>query len=484
MKNIYWIIGCFLLCLGSACTKDKGNYDYTPLNALSVSGIAEQYTVEVDSVLTIPVTIVGEKGFEEDDYEYLWYAWRENNDAEPDTLSFEKDLKVKVNMTVGDYILRYIVKEKESGVFYSSETNLSVINLYSKGVMALSDVAGEAEVTFINVVNTVTRDAYGKVNGESVGKNPQGIFYIGGGEYVHGLIAIATENHTSLVEPSDFSYLMDFSELFYFAPASNVMQCLCKASWASDEYAIVGGKVYNRTLAFVDDPFQKYDPQIKGDYEAAPFSMYEGYDAFFYDQKGKRFIFDNYGVMIPVEASSGDFNSADMQAIMIYCITTFDNDIRAVMEADDGSRFMIAAQKSITYSADYSETYIRVIPIRKLDLTQTGTANATCFAVSSKDIDFLYYAYDNKIVCVSMITGNVLSEFTTKEPVDYMEFDRSDSPERLYVGVSDGSGAADSGSIYYLKMNSDGSLEEEEYFEHVCGKVVDFELNYSTWIFN
>ena len=178
--------------------------------------------------------------------------------------------------------------------------------------------------------------------------------------------------------------------------------------------------------------------------------------------------------MIPVEASTGDFNSADMQAIMVYG-AAFGEDVRAVMEADDGTRFMIAAQKSVSYSADYSETYIRVLPIRRLDITRAEMLETTCFAVSSQDIDFLYYASGNKIVCVSTITGNVLSEFTTTEPVDYMEFDRSENPGRLYVGVSDGSGAADSGSIYYLKMNSGGSLTEEEYFEHVCGKVVDFE---------
>lgn len=56
-----------------------------------------------------------------------------------------------------------------------------------------------------------------------------------------------------------------------------------------------------------------------------------------------------------------------------------------------------------------------------------------------------------------------------------MEFDRTENTDRLWVGVSDGSGTAESGSIYFLKMASDGSLTEEVHFENVCGKVVDFE---------
>ena len=42
--------------------------------------------------------------------------------------------------------------------------------------MALSEVEGNANVTFINVVNTVTEDAYEKVNGEIAGRSPGEFF--------------------------------------------------------------------------------------------------------------------------------------------------------------------------------------------------------------------------------------------------------------------------------------------------------------------
>lgn len=366
MKKIQLIIWSILvLCVG-ACTEDKGDYDYTPLNDLVVQGIEKDYTVEQFSSLKIPVTITAKDGFSEDRYEYLWYIWRVNNAADPDTLSFKKDLDIEVESVTGEYSMRYIVTDKETGVFYSTRTDLTIVNSYSKGLMALSEVEGNANVTFINVVNTVTEDAYEKVNGEIAGRSPRGIFYTGEGEFTKGLVVISTGDGSKAIEPTDFSYMMDFSEMFYFAPDPCVMECLCKNMYGFDEYVIINGRVYNRYLSFVEDMFVKYDPQVKGDYEAAPFSIYESNDPFFYDQKGKRFIYNNYGAMISVEPASGVFNPAEMEATMVYG-AAFEDNVRAVMEDADGRRFVIAAQKRVEYDDESYDSYIRVIPIRKVD---------------------------------------------------------------------------------------------------------------------
>lgn len=480
MKNIQGIIGCLLLWAVSACTEDKGNYDYTRLNNLMISGIEETYTVEQFDHLKIPVSIKGVEHFDSTRYDYLWYAWRINNSADPDTLSLEKNLNTEIKIAVGEYNLRYVVSDKETGVYYMAETDLNVINSYSKGIMALSSVDGKANVTFINALNRVTENAYEAVNGNVAGTHPSGIYYTGGGESVMATVIIVTQEGSKVTDPSDFSAMMNFSEFFYITPENQMMQCLCKSDWGYNEFAIVGGKIYSRPLAYADDPFQKYEPQIKGDYEAAPFSLYESNDFFFYDQKGKCFQYvSSYGsIPTPVEKpTSGDFDPTDMKATMVYG-AAFGEDARAVMDGDDGVRFVIAINKNTGYNTDYTEFYIRVVPQRKVTIDQPGFTDATCFAVSSYDIDFLYYATENKIVCVGMNGGSVIAEFddfAIGERIDYMEFDRAENPNRLYVGVSDGSGTAKSGSIYYLKMNSDGSLEKEAYFEKVCGKVVDFE---------
>lgn len=478
MKRIQIIIGVLLLVTGIACTEDKGNYDYTPLNKLVVNGIKETYVVEVDSMLSIPVDISGSEGFREDDYDYVWYAWRTSVEKVPDTLSVKKDLNVKLLLDVGEYILRYVITEKASGVFFESKINLNVINKYSKGVMALSRIEGDdSDVTFINIKNTVTQHAYKQANGKSPGRHPRGIFYIGGEEGVKNVVLISTEERAITVEPNDFTDFMPLSDWFYVKPEGTIVEAFVTNERKSYEYLIIDGKAYNRNVFWSDTPFEKFDPKNKGDYNLAPFSLY-GKGGFFYDRDKRCFIFDLWGNMIAPEALGSAFNANDMQMDMLYG-NAFSEKLRAVMEDDNGKRYMISGKEVYDYDRETYEDIIQIVAEKKIEMNYTGATKATCFAISSKEPDFLYYAYGNKIKCVSMITGNELSEYTMEQPVDYMEFDKSENPDRLYVAVSDGSGTAGSGSIYYLQMNPLGGgallpVESCE-FKNVCGKVVDFE---------
>lgn len=461
-----------------ACTEDKGNYDYTPLNDLSIAGIESAYMIERGSQLVIPVTITAPEGFEESRYEYLWYMWKVNNDADPDTLSYEKDLNVPISAAPGEYDVRYLVTDKVTDIIYTSRTTLDVIDSYSQGVMALSSAGGEADVTFINAVNAVSSHVYRTANDESAGSNPSGIFLIGtDSEVVAPLVIIATEEGSKVANPADFSEFMDFSDLFYFPSEPGIMQCLCKSNWGFDENVIVDGKIYNRSLVAAENLYQRYDPAPKGDYYAAPFSLYEAQNAFYYDQKGRRFIFNNYGTVIPVEASAGLFNSADMQMDMVWGYASND-DLRAVMQDDAGKRYVISATKVLGFDFITFTTTIQVNPLGMVEMNQEGSAEASTFAMSTNDLTYLFYAYDNKIACMSTVTGRVMhvyDKFPAGQQVDYIEFDRTGDSRRMWVGVSDGSGNEESGSIYFLQMASDGSLTEEAHFENVCGKVVDFE---------
>ena len=182
--------------------------------------------------------------------------------------------------------------------------------------------------------------------------------------------------------------------------------------------------------------------------------------------------------MMAPEALGSAFNANDMQMDMLYG-TAIGENLRAVMVDDNGKRYMISGKEIDDWDRVTYEDIIQIVAEKKLEMNYTGAAEATCFAISTKEPDFLYYAYGNKIKCVSMLTGNELSEYTMVQPVDYMEFDKSENPDRLYVAVSDGSGTTGSGSIYYLQMNPQGGgtllpVKGGE-FKNVCGKVVDFE---------
>ena len=68
------------------------------------------------------------------------------------TLSLEKNLDTEITCIPGDYSLVFKVMDKETGITYTTEyaTSVTVINSYSKGMMALSsDIRGGSSASTI-----------------------------------------------------------------------------------------------------------------------------------------------------------------------------------------------------------------------------------------------------------------------------------------------------------------------------------------------
>ena len=283
---------------------------------------------------------------------------------------------------------------------------------------------------------------------------------------------IATEEKQMTVEPMDFTDYRSLAGWFYLEP-EGMVEAFGTDGW--NEYLIMAGKAYNRIVYPNANPTGMFDYKIAGEYDLAPFVL-EGSSIFFYDQVRHCFYFyPGWEGMIVASSVGSAFNATDTGMDMLYG-QTFGEDMRAVMVDDAGKRYMISGLQTAEYDLDLSGYQPLINAQRKLEMTQVGAAEATCWAISSKDPDFLYYAYGNKIACVSMINGMQLGNvITLDQPIDRIEFNEADNPELLYVAVSDGSETTDSGSIYFFEMASDGSLTEKARFENVCGKVVDFE---------
>ena len=273
------------------------------------------------------------------------------------------------------------------------------------------------------------------------------------------------------VEPIDFTDYRSLAGWFYMEP-EGIVEAM--GSDGFEEYLIIDGKVYSRMIEPFFDPVGMFGYKIPGDYDLAPFVL-EGSVIFYYDQVKHCFYFyPGWEGMIVASTAGSAFNAANTGMDMLYG-QTFDEDMRAVMVDDAGKRYMISGVQTAEYDLDLSGYQPLINAQRKLEMTQEGAAEAVSFTISSKDPDFLYYAYDNQIVCVSMLNGMELSRTTLDQNIDRIEFNEADNPELLYVAVSDGSETTDSGSIYFFEMASNGTLTEKARFENVCGKVVDFE---------
>ena len=488
MKKIYCLLG-FIACVFYACLEDKGNDIYRELNDVTIENIKDTTIEQFTHFQITPKITVKTGDFNPENYTYLWHmyiTYGSGNPTKSDTLSFEKDLDVEITSIPEEYSLIFEMTDKETGVQYTTEKTayITVVNSYSKGMMALSNVNGEANVTFVNVVGSVVEDAYQKVNGEVAGKKPTGVRYItsmiAGAEK---MVVIMTDDERGgvVVKPLDMSYVMDFKDMFYFQPEIVKPQSFGTHSVTLYEYVNNNGLLYRRENRA--NGYPKYGVAVKGDYEKiAPFDFFfsmVNYRAYFYDQGKERFIsmkcplqWDEI-ITLPDDLT-GEFNPNSVGMQMVWG-GLFGNEYsmssgRAVMVDDSGEHYMLSFE--VGKDKDGNPQFS---PKKKRQLSHPGGKEAHTFTTSQK-ANFLYYGYAGKIACVSFDTGNLLMEYEVGGGnVDYIECDQVGNTNQMWVGVSDGSGAKNSGSIVVLEMSTDGSLKEVARYKNVCGKVVDFE---------
>lgn len=474
-----------------SCASDDGNYDYKELNTLAISGVEKQYEVEQFSTLEITPAITGSQSFSPGGYDFLWCLYREGNFIENtmDTLSHEMALKAEIAYAPGsDYSLVFQVKDKSTGVATILRTSLTVVNSYSKGVAILSDVDGMAVVSFINSLDKVTPNAYEAVNGRPLGYGPIGIFHGGHNGNCRQQLFISTEDSCVVVSNIGFNYEMNFNDLFYFPSKPGRLQALSQGTDGYYEYCIVDGKVFMRSCwVFSGEPaLPLFATRLacKNGGLVAPFGFStDNLTAYFYDIDNRQFVYDNYDSLMPLSEGYGNgyFDPLNVGMDMVWGENLVSTDgqsyVKTVMRDDAGNVYVLSGLKQYKFDYDTYESWYYIVPTGKLQLTGEASS-ATCYAMSDIDVNFLYYATGNTITCVSTITGNIVSTITLDGGnIDRLEFDQNDA-SKMYVGLSDGSRKPNSGTVYYLSMSTNGQLSVEKKFEGICGKVVDFQVNY------
>ena len=434
MKKIYCLLG-FIACVFYACLEDKGNDIYRELNDVTIENIKDTTIEQFTHFQITPKITVKTGDFNPENYTYLWHmyiTYGSGNPTKSDTLSFEKDLDVEITSIPEEYSLIFEMTDKETGVQYTTEKTayITVVNSYSKGMMALSNVNGEANVTFVNVVGSVVEDAYQKVNGEIAGKNPTGVRYItsmlAGAEK---MVVIMTDDERGgvVVKPLDMSYVMDFKDMFYFQPEVVKPQSFGTHSITYFEYVNNNGILYRRENR--ENGYPRYGVAVKGDYQKiAPFDFFfsmVNYRAYFYDQGKERFIsmkcplqYDEI-ITLPDDLT-GEFNPNSVGMQMVWG-GLFGNEYsmssgRAVMIDDAGEHYMLSFE--VGKDKDGNPQFS---PKKKKQLSYPGGKEACTFTTSQK-ANFLYYGYADKIACVSFDTGNLLMEYEVGGGnVDYIE---------------------------------------------------------------
>ncbi len=156
MKNIRSLFILIALCFAfSGCYKDKGNYDYKPVNELTFSNFDSEngYRVDFGQLLTVSPQLKGtlDPDGTKNAYTYVWSIEINGKDS---VISAEKVLNVKLEVPPGNYTLKLIVKDDASGVQYPIKTQLLVTTKVFEGYMVLNEVNGKSRLDMITYYRT------------------------------------------------------------------------------------------------------------------------------------------------------------------------------------------------------------------------------------------------------------------------------------------------------------------------------------------
>lgn len=169
MKNINLIyLGISLLFL--SCSEDKGNYNYSPINEITIDSIKNNYTKVVGDSLSIPVTLSYSLTNGSDDFSYLWEI---NNQKVAET----KDLKILTpsDMSFGSKMARYTITDNKNGMKFYKTFSVNIVSPFNWGYYILTEREDHStRLYYFSVLDNNTKFIYtNSVNGVEFGNNPR-----------------------------------------------------------------------------------------------------------------------------------------------------------------------------------------------------------------------------------------------------------------------------------------------------------------------
>lgn len=153
-NTIKYFLAFTAAVFAASCARDLGNYTYHELCTPAISGIEENIGVLTQETLRISPVITN--GLEPEMYEYEWKAIDKNIDMSSTVIGTGRDLDYVVTLPPAEYALYYKITEKESGIYWMTESTLTVSSSMTEGWMVLCSDSGASRLDFISDITGLT----------------------------------------------------------------------------------------------------------------------------------------------------------------------------------------------------------------------------------------------------------------------------------------------------------------------------------------
>lgn len=514
-----------IICFGFvACIHDDTVTSFRALNKVEIGDLELKYSVMLNDTLKIYPTISTTEN-NNSELSYLWYIHQTNAAPSKDTLSYEKDLNVKMlpkYVTPGlPYTLIFKVVDNVTGVYYRKEMAVEVTTLYTKGTLLLCKDEGNAEVNFLKYddARTLLDNVYSLANDELVGTNPLNIYAMDPNPvktYMKRIfIACNDENGGVYASPITFKTEKNFRNAFEKPLVENIVNPTFYTKHQRIEYIIMNGKLHKRATNMGADQWESPCVCLEGDpdYDLAPF-IFDYVRAIFYDKKNSRLLvhdpynkgavrqllsnetgrifFDNNNVgenmeLVACGAESGSIGSLWMLMRNVATSKLFLLKFKMVPDMATG-QILFVSTANIELTADLAPNIY----------------NALSFSTNYFVDDILMYATSDKVYSlrVASIKGGEVGVFESLQvdlgsnnmeitKFDFVKIDAAAPTEnnpnatkisnQLRISVIDNNLSVKKGGVVFYEVNSEGGIHSTHLFTRTgfCDEVVDIDEKYN-----
>lgn len=498
--NIFFWILSFVFFL-SACYKDKGNYDYHPINKITVtdpSASSRMYIFQGDTLKLNPEI---EQTKPSANLSYAWFVYNNSPNSEytmpRDTIFREKNLNYKVTGDVfvlgENYRLTLKVTDNETGVSSVMQYDLSVVNKYGSGWMFMEEKGGNGDISMILPDNSVEHGLYSLLNPDRpligpVRLTSSSFDVTDNLSDPNKRIYVITENDLFELSNLTFTHKFEMGYLFFAKPQIVKPTYIGWTAYSWDIWqfermgiAINNGLVHTNMVGGFPGEKKWGDalanPDGKYDYEIAPYvagvTDYSGtYPVVVYDKKYKRFytVWENSLEAFPPSASTVfDLNNVGMDLLLLDSANVEDR-YNAVMK--DGSTPYLLQFRTEVGTGD------PVATIAKVAMNAAGIENATALA-SSTLTPHIFYATGNKLYKYETTsnTYSTIFNFPAGESVTCMDYQKADpetGQQQLVVATWNGT----EGKVYMFQVSAVGNVGTSPGIFTGFNKIIDLAYKY------
>ncbi|MGO4290299.1 PKD-like family lipoprotein [Chitinophaga sp. RAB17] len=390
LKKIKALLPVIILLL-AGCYKDKGNYTYTPIAEMTISGLPDTVNaILLDTLRLQPV--ITQPGGSNDRYNYEWFVvdYKANTRT---SVAATLSLKMPVVAGIGSYPLVFRVTDKNTGISSTKQVTMIVKSLLSNGALLLEEGPQGGDLSQVTPEYKVYRHLYSQVNQGAMLSLPlKGIMgsYNDNNRYQQQVIFVNAGADPVMLDVQTYVKKGGVSQQFQQAPqllAPGYYNC------SNDAYVVNNGKIYGMQGA-TDNPI-KFVAPMAGDYKVAPYlyPLYSWFAAFAtYDEKNGQFAYgaDAGGTLLyyPPANGSGAFDLNNVKKQFVYAARTTNEYTLWLMKDSNGKLYVyIVNPDSNTAAAAVQYVEVNNAP---------GMQSSGTFTVSTR-VPQLYYGAANQL---------------------------------------------------------------------------------------